>query len=48
MGSDSHFTHTVGNHDSALAVIREAEFPEDLVANFSLDLLARYIPAVRD
>ena len=48
MGSDSHFTHTVGNHDSALAIIREARFPEDLVANFSLDLLAKYIPAVRD
>ena len=48
MGSDSHFTHTVGNHESALALIREAGFPDDLVANFSLDLLAKYIPAVRD
>ncbi len=48
MGSDAHFTHNVGNHESALTVIREAGFPEDLVANYSLDLLAKYIPAVRD
>ncbi len=47
MGSDAHFTNTVGNHESALSVIREAGFPEDLVANHSLDLLAKYIPAVR-
>ena len=48
MGSDAHFTHNVGNHTFAHSVIREAGFPEDLVANYSLDLLAKYIPAARD
>ena len=48
MGSDAHFVNAVGNHELAVSVIREAGFPEDLVANTSLDLLAKYIPAVRD
>ena len=48
MGSDAHFMHNVGNHVSAKAVLSEAGFPNELVANYSLDLLAKYIPAVRE
>ena len=46
MGSDAHFMNAVGVHDLALSVIEEAGFPEDLIANYSMDLLAKYIPAV--
>lgn len=48
MGSDAHFMTDVGNHEYSKAIIREAGFPEDLVANCSLDLLAEYIPAIRE
>lgn len=48
MGSDAHFMTDVANHEYSKAIIREVGFPEDLVANYSLDLLAKYIPAVRD
>lgn len=48
MGSDAHFMTEVANHEYSEAVIREAGFPEDLVANYSIDLLAEYIPAIRE
>lgn len=48
MGSDAHFITNVGNHENSTAVIKEAGFPEDLVANTSLELLSKYIPAVFD
>lgn len=48
MGSDAHFVTAVGSHESAQAIIREAGFPEELVANYSLELLANYIPAIHN
>lgn len=48
MGSDAHFMTNVAEHECSKAIIKEAGFPEDLVANYSLDLLAKYIPAVRE
>ena len=46
MGSDAHFINAVGIHNESMSVIKEAGFPEDLVVNTSLELLAKYIPAV--
>ena len=48
MGSDAHFMNAVGVHDLAISVIEEAGFPEDLVANTNLDLLAKFIPALNE
>ena len=48
MGSDAHFMNAVGVHDLALSLIEEANFPKDLVANYSMELLAKYIPAVQE
>ncbi len=36
LGSDAHFATAVGRFDEALSVLREAEFPEELVANTAL------------
>lgn len=47
MGSDAHFVNAVANHTSSAEIIRESGLPEELVANYSLDLLSKYIPAVR-
>ncbi len=33
LGSDAHIAYDVGKHDSAWAVINEAQFPEELVMN---------------
>lgn len=46
MGSDAHFMTDVANHKLARALLEETGFPEELVANYSLSLLADYIPAV--
>ncbi len=46
LGSDAHFMTAVGRHDSAISLLKEVNFPEDLVANASKELLAQYIPAV--
>lgn len=47
MGSDAHFMTDVANHRRSMEVLQEAGFPEELVANYSLDLLSQYVPAVR-
>ena len=47
VSSDAHFYTNIANHDRAISVIKEVGFPEDLVANANLDLLAKYIPAVK-
>ena len=39
IGSDAHFWTEVGVHDDALALLREVDFPEELVANTSLEKL---------
>lgn len=48
VSSDAHFVTNIANHDRAISVIKEAGFPEDLVANANLELLAKYIPAVKN
>lgn len=48
VSSDAHFVTNIANHDRAISVIKESGFPEDLVANANLELLAKYIPAVKN
>lgn len=47
MGSDAHFMASTADHRLAEELLREMDFPQELVANYSLDLLGEYIPAVR-
>jgi putative hydrolase len=43
VGSDAHFDSAVGNHDLAMEVLREVDFPEKLVVNKSLEELKKYV-----
>lgn len=47
MGSDAHIAEDVGNHAFATALLEELDFPEELVANSNLDLLAEYLPKLK-
>lgn len=47
LGSDAHFMTRVADHRLAEELLKEMDFPRELVANYSLDLLSEYIPAVR-
>lgn len=42
-GSDAHVKEDIGNFGEIEAVIKEVEFPEELVANRSFDVLSRYL-----
>lgn len=43
IGSDAHTDTAVGNHDLAMEVIKEAEFPIELVLNRSVEELKKFI-----
>ncbi len=42
MDSDAHVDLDVGNHTLVLEVLKEADFPEDLVANAHPEILKKY------
>ncbi len=42
--SDAHTEADVGNHERALELIEELNFPEELIVNTSLNKLIPYIP----
>lgn len=44
IGSDAHSCPDVHNHQRALALLEELDFPAELVVNTSLDKAAEYIP----
>lgn len=44
VNSDAHCEEDSGSHVFAYALLKELDFPKELVVNTSLDLLARYIP----
>lgn len=46
MSSDAHFKTDIWNHRLSEQILKEADFPEELVANSSLELLKEYIPAL--
>lgn len=37
IGSDAHYAETVGRFDGARAILKEVDFPEELIANTSVD-----------
>ena len=47
LGSDSHCAADVGCHDQAAALLREIDFPEELVVNRSLKALGEYLECVK-
>lgn len=48
LGSDAHVAADVGNHEMALKLLEELDFPEELVVNTSLDKLLPYIPKLKN
>ena len=47
IGSDAHFMTDIWNHAAAHSLLAETGFPEELVANTSMELLSGYIPALK-
>lgn len=43
MNSDAHLDLTVGNHEQAMSVLEEMEFPQELVVNARPELLKEYL-----
>ncbi len=43
MNSDAHVDIAVGQHQQAEEVLREVDFPSELVANYSLELVREYL-----
>ena len=43
MNSDAHFTTAVGEHGRAEALLKELNFPEELIANYHPEILKEYI-----
>lgn len=43
LGTDSHICYTVGRFDEALALIREVDFPEELILNAKPDSIAQLV-----
>ena len=43
INSDSHFCTQIGNVDLALSMLREIDFPEDLIINADKDRFKEYI-----
>ena len=46
--SDAHFTTAVGEHGRAEALLKELNFPEELIANYHPEILKEYIPDLAD
>ena len=47
MNSDAHFMTKIADYAFSEALLREVDFPEELIANYSLEMLKEYIPALR-
>lgn len=43
LGSDAHVVTEVGNHERAYAVLKEVDFPEELVVNRSVDAVMKFL-----
>ena len=46
LDSDAHCEADVGNHSRAYDLLKEVDFPEELVVNTSLEKAASYIPCL--
>ena len=45
IGSDAHFMDVVGQHEHNEVILKEADFPMDLVMNTSAEKLINYLKA---
>ena len=45
MGSDAHIEFDIGNHSNSIKVIKENNFPEELVINSNVDKFYKYLNA---
>ena len=43
LDSDAHVDTDVGNHDCAIKLLEDVDFPEHLVVNTNLELLKKYL-----
>ena len=43
MDSDAHADNAVGNHSEAVNVLESVDFPEELIANTSTELIRQYL-----
>ncbi len=48
VNSDSHFSSCVGNFENSLALLKELDFPEELVVNSSIDSFQLYLKKYTD
>lgn len=48
LGSDAHVAADIGNHERALKLLEELDFPEELVVNTSPEKLLPYIPKLKN
>jgi len=48
MNSDAHVDTEVGNHTRASAILEEVNFPNELVANYSTELVKQYLNYYRE
>lgn len=48
VSSDAHIREDIGNHEQALNLLKEIDFPEELVVNRSLEQLAQYLPKLKE
>ena len=47
LGSDAHFFDRVGRFDDVQAILDEVHFPEELIANISVDRLKQHLHKFR-
>ena len=45
LGSDAHFSHSIGNFDFVWPLLQETEFPDELIMNYDAERFLRYIGA---
>ena len=43
LGSDAHISFDIATYDYALELVNEAEFPEELIMNTSVDKFKKYL-----
>lgn len=43
LGSDAHISYSVGGFEFCEGIIKEIDFPEELVVNSSIEMLQKYI-----
>lgn len=48
IGSDSHGKERIGTFDEALILLKELDFPKELIMNYNIDLFSRWLTSKRN